>query len=767
MSNISGTVHVRPVRVGLLASTISESTLVTAARLAASAWGGVFYPILSLGDPQLARSSEVLALDVWHPLDDDPATEGASRSPGLSWRGRSPWGPFDPPRDRFATRVLPATSFPRVDAPPVVLPTWDDRDDLAQIFEAWFGRHEHDGRCEKERSSYCQSATDVEVDEAIKMFALGEAVGPIEATRQGLSYTGDGEGVAIAVIAESIDLARFWNLRASGCNVFPWHVAQSRRLVEPLRLWLRELIRQSRLHRDGTGERRFLPVDARPGIATNDLEEIISGEGVTAWTRHESVVWARGWTGYHPVQSELERAFAVPVSADDWDFDIQLPAAVASQRGVWPGIVAAEIDFYSESQLLAGRTVCVPALRNLAPLLDQASKDMEAFTRPTGDGRVVAVQANAETVNVPILPVSRIFERLFEPTNWRVGQSDEGRFATQFVHRFGGPSSAAACEPAVRAVLHEVSRASRAKPIAALIQRAEDARGLWPASFAGEVNGRSYAEKVVYRLIGSKLLLPTLTVHCPRCAIDVDLRPDDLEAEQRCQLCDADFPLGLALALHRRDGWRYRLAANLAPDRLRSALPIAAALNVVATSHRAGGGAGMPHVLGLTVESKGWRCEIDIAATVLDGPTTVVVIGEVKGGSDQIDPTDMENLARVQAALRGEGVEALILAATTRAALTPDERSLLRSVCEEAPERLHRSGSSGPALPIVLTERDLSTPWISEDHPWRWGGIGGRVLEGVATESCKRNLGLNEVDYPGHAIPHRCLWTDDSTSPSS
>jgi hypothetical protein len=313
----------------------------------------------------------------------------------------------------------------------------------------------------------------------------------------------------------------------------------------------------------------------------------------------------------------------------------------------------------------------------------------------------------------------------------------------------------------MRAVLHSVSSATRAKPISALIQAAENSRGEWPGPLSS-ASPRKYAEHVVYSLLESRLLRPAMRVRCPRCATDADIRPEDLSTDLRCALCGEEFSLGLALALAGTGTpWRYQLAANIPPPRLKSTLPAMAALAIL-RSYRAGYAPSLPNLLGLEVHAPQWECELDLAAAVIDGPSTVVVIGEVKGGRDPIDTNDLDNLTRVQEKLRQAGIETLILVATTRQALTPEEHAALRVQCERAPERLHGGGSVLPALPLVLLGADLSAPWISDHHPWRWGEPGRPPLAEMALESCRRNLGLAEVEFErtANGWQLRPRWTD-------
>jgi hypothetical protein len=172
----------------------------------------------------------------------------------------------------------------------------------------------------------------------------------------------------------------------------------------------------------------------------------------------------------------------------------------------------------------------------------------------------------------------------------------------------------------------------------------------------------------------------------------------------------------------------------------------------------------MPHLFGLTLKLDGWECEVDIAALILDGPLTLAVVGELKGGRELLSDDDIENLKRVQQLLRAAEVETLLLAGTTRDRLEPSEVGLLRAACEAAPPRLGGIDHA-LALPIVLCGPDMSTPWFDDAHPWRWGTPGGPPLGGLAEVSCQRNLGLQEG---GPSWLHgegrwSFRWTDDAT----
>ncbi len=110
-----------------------------------------------------------------------------------------------------------------------------------------------------------------------------------------------------------------------------------------------------------------------------------------------------------------------------------------------------------------------------------------------------------------------------------------------------------------------------------------------------------------------------------------------------------------------------------------------------------------------------------------------------------IDTNDIDNLASAQDHLRSASVECYILIATLNEALSIDEVAALRAYCERARELLNPDGSQTPlAMPIVLTQQELSVDQFDNAQPSRWTEP-GQALSAVAVASCKRNLGLREV----------------------
>jgi len=254
-----------------------------------------------------------------------------------------------------------------------------------------------------------------------------------------------------------------------------------------------------------------------------------------------------------------------------------------------------------------------------------------------------------------------------------------------------------------------------------------------------------YGRSLLLWLLERKLLRMVLPVTCPSCRSALILAVDDLATEVRCDFCDHGFPLALAVgAAGPKSTWRYRIAGHVPESRLRAALPVLAATSVLATL--AGGGFYVqPRVLGAEITAPDRKAEFDIAA-VVDPFTPQVVLGEVKS-HQPIDANDINNLAWAQDHLRSAGVECYTLIATLNEALSTDEIAGLRAYCEGARELLKPYGSQTPlAMPIVLTQQELSVDPFDDAHPSRWTQA-GRTLSTVAIASCKRNLGLREIRH--------------------
>lgn len=731
---ISGTVYLRPVRLGFVIEKATTEAVVCGARLASSVWGGVYFPILKATDPNVLMQAEALAVDVLYPLDESEAAAKACDTPGLKWRGGAQWGPFGADSSDFREGLL---SIDRLG----VVGSSSGADELetvssSPLLEVWLGHGAGGDRPGAERPS---------LDD---LWADGDpwAASPLARTASHIEYRGVDSGLNIVVVGDDpADLLRLWNVRACGGTTHPWPVGLREENLRAVEAWLSrsEVLSLARRARRGDGAELGPTVDVLAGEHHAEAEWIrvaVEALGVHALAADRPLLG--GWTGNHPFSTSAERDLNVIIDQDARQVAIPLPTLpwLEARRLDRPGTVAADVHVFSEPEFSSTLTFALPGIRSLAEAIDRFTVEHERFHRPSGEGRIVGVQANATSVDVALIPALSVFETVL-PDEATLGQSDDGLFAAHLVDRLGGMQSVAANQPALRKLLYDLSNSGRSQPIPRLIQSALDGRGDWPHEFSRQTP-RDYAKSVAYGLINTGLVVPTLSLRCPRCSTEVDVRPGDLDTDMRCVVCRRELNLGLALAVQGGGNpWRYQLAGHLPPGRIRSGLAVMAANSILRSAHRGGHVGAAPHLFGLTVQVDGWSCEVDLASFISDGPVTLAVVGELKGGLEAIDAKDLANLQRLQGLLRAQGIETFILAGTTRDRLFDEEISLLRSACEAAPERISRH-SHDLALPIVLCGPDMSMPWMNEHHPWRWGTPGEPAFAGLAKGGCRRNLGL-------------------------
>lgn len=218
----------------------TKDYLQAAVEHATSVWGGLHDPFLC-GDTELARQrADSLAVDVVWALDNAPASTQLAELLGYRWRGRGEWGPLAPTKEYFNTRLIsPVFLFPEADHSAWALPVWDSSDPLCRLFTVWFGVYGDSGD-EQLRNQFVNIATQLRICLDQEVPDIENLITPIKVTTLGIDYAGrdDGWGFAVIDSQDPSELVAFWNLRASGLNVFPWPLGHSNRIAEAARCWL-------------------------------------------------------------------------------------------------------------------------------------------------------------------------------------------------------------------------------------------------------------------------------------------------------------------------------------------------------------------------------------------------------------------------------------------------------------------------------------------------------------------------------------------------
>jgi len=766
---LSGLVMIRPVRMALLVPP-ELPALRRAVQWATSTWGGAYTPFLDPAAPEMViQVATGLGVDALYSVRDDPTAQALASTPGFEWHGRGEWGPYEQPKPYLSARLLTSEwLLDRLERPRLSLAHWTEVDPLADLLAMWLGSYGDEllGASLQARFVERAAMTDVDPSRAIE---LAEGITPIALTAHEITYAGDiaPRGFVVIDPTDPRDLLTFWNARAFGGTVFPWPLGQTDRIAEPALKWARQQTEAGTFSGSRGGDGRPLPPHAivvlRPADTSipADLGDLLASAGVTPHPDWPYV--PHGWTGVHPFRTDFQRSFEAVIEPTEWSARIALPDFTTSARReptVDAMTIAAQVDISGERGLGAGRWATIPNVRGLSPLLGRAQV-MSPVRRPTSGGRVYAIPVSSEYVTIEVLPAMAVVTKLLEDSPWECSQSDNGRFASRLADLLGGPGTDVANEPAVREVLASTVRSPLGKGIDRLRGVAQRNCGAWPAYLA--TDAKRYADVVVRRLTECKLLRPHLSLRCPACAIAMTVRPEDLASLMTCEMCSVQFPLGYALAVARprQISWRFRLPPDIGEDRILEATALLAAASAVGFGALLSGAS--PHQFGVSLATPAGPgrprrdfCEIDLLMILDERGRSEIIVGEVKN-RNPIDSDDVQHLLTVQKWFLGRGLDCYPLFATLQDAMSQEEVAILRSACEAAPMSL--GSQVYPLLPIILVSPDLSAPPFTPAHPRSWRSPGQR-WETFAVETCKRNLGLVDIELsasPG-APPFSCRW---------
>src|SRR6266540_1475716 len=394
------------------------------------------------------------------------------------------------------------------------------------------------------------------------------------------------------------------------------------------------------------------------------------------------------------------------------------------------GFVIADVAVSSVTDLTPDLTMVAPAARSLDPLVDTNDMITQRVHRVTHQGRAVAVRADNETVELAPISAFGVIQNLMSGPGWSYRQTDGGRFSTRLIERLGGGFQYIANQPAVRAMLTKTAASHGGLPMSALLSYAKQYRGAWPDSRLSRASMQEYATNIARYLLSRKALHPILPLRCPECTAKVAVRPEDLRSDHTCDLCGSQTPLGLALSMNVRNDWSFRLPADIPPEKLSETLPVMAVLSIL--GGHLGHSADTPYALGVEVESPDEKFEVDLVMVLSGSYPPTMIIAEVKSFRDVVSSDDLSHLCKLQQHLRSKGVDCYIIAATLREELPSETVMALRSVCENTPRSIGTRVL--PILPIVLTGRNLSVPYMHENNPSSWLEV-DKGLSSIAVES--------------------------------
>lgn len=744
MAEARGKVTVRPWRIGLLIDTKSQAEVREAVVNLSSVWGGRSMPIFDMntGIEELEKLGEMFDVDSMYADTTEGPLGEFLRQPGWAWRGGGPWGPFGEEREEgFRKGLLPLEEVldPLIK---LVQPVWSPEDPADLVLSALWGLPDKMGaQYTRLPLSEFLSQRDLDTSEC---GVLAKSMVHTDAGSH-IHHRGIGDGILILRPDVTEDIVAFWNARAFGSNVVGVPSEGDPDLINFL---LNQPLPSHRVTRGGEdSEREVVYVvggnNASPAVM-KAIQTVAHTNEMTVQAGHPE---AMASFVFEELNTDFTKTVRVDFRPEAHGIDVDLPRVPlmgSPGRSFMRGIVAAEVKLREVRGQDPRFTAQIPPYRHQAALLEN-HRQLHGIdhVRSRYDGVVFGLDATSEDLRFPFVYSQEVLSLLFDSKTAKVSQSDVGKFQTRAAERFGGPYSGTFNQSGVRAAVTLAAGKAAGISLPHLRSAVEKNRGNWPHPVMDrDMSPQEYATRAVNNLFHSGLFVPTLRVHCSHCRVESYTSVEGLGPSMNCEFCGQTYNLALSHSLARPE-WRYRLAAHLRADQIEALLPALATTSVLQQLRHVEDLP--PLVLGFQITLEGRTVEADIA-TYLAEREWLAVLGEVKT-ANRIDAKDIANLEFLRTKLREKNVRCLLIFATLKAELSPEERQDLRGLVERSTMIKTSRGQSSPSLPLVLTGPDLSHNWWDEDHPWRWEKRSHNGIFDTALISCERNLGLIRHKY--------------------
>lgn len=412
-----GRVSVRPWRIAVLTDTNDLDKVAHVIGQLSSIWGGLYMPILdrNLHRDVLRKVADLFEVDSVYAEDAPDELDEFLRRSHYGWRGRGRYNPFADD-EGLRTGLLGANAVAASTG--IELGVWQGPTDPAIAVAAYLGKS----------LSNDELGADRPINDTTRLLKL--ATSYVRPTPRGFVVLRDKNGQ---------DVAQFWNCRSLSDATYPL-TASSADFNEAV---LAEVANVGVFSEPSPkGARHTAPVEI-PVWGYDDLDAG-EQERLEKWARErqsrlialprDDALTGTWFPGFERIASNGFRFDARP-TARLIPLDIpKLP--LHDSVGLFPGIVAAEIDFHEASGVDPRLTVSLPPYRRHAKLIDRQGYGADQV-RISSVGPVLGVQANLDDISVLNAYQLDVMQLLFDDDKVVVGQSDEGKFQTRAAELFG------------------------------------------------------------------------------------------------------------------------------------------------------------------------------------------------------------------------------------------------------------------------------------------------------------------------------------------
>ena len=675
MPTTSINVGFRPPRVLTLVRPDSLQDVVEAARANTHLWGGIHNPVLEVrGIDETVAAAEFYLADlvttIRPPTHDQQSVMdrlGHLRAPAIT---RDPFEPLDGGsypyldirpicRHYFETAFRFGTAESRA-----VLPTWEEDDPLAACYTVLFGAYREGSHRKVFERDFLEGLS-AKTIAAAELEANRDVLTPLGLTGDQLNaYPGPRAfGAVVGHTDDAATLLAYWNLRAAGCRVTFWPAQEEGTLTDLSEARLRrQFERRSGQHfpaftawlgnpEAGVPPRlAALTEQSGFGVIRTGLDGQRSRAGLT-----EPCLWrsaSRSVLANIDSDGGRKRLF-VPLPERPFD------SAPTQDLGRPKWLVT--LGTYRTHDL-GDHTIDLPWI---ARLNSWASREMLLFGQVRTGDRGVSVFAAFDDTSVELQPVHRreVLKAVLALGGMTATTSPAGEAADRIIKRLGGLWG---CRHLRLHGVRKVVSSEAAWTFRDALRAIHDG-----GAFARYRNVGTAADEL-RTLIQKEVLRPVLWLQCPHCSVHSGLVPAELADEMACPRCGESFRLGPALP---HSAWKFRPSGFFADLKRHGSLPVVLTMiRLLETLH-------MSNELidgSLNISGPGIDAEIDcIAIWRSRDDRPVMAVAECKGGQQKLTSDDLAGLVSVADAVRELGIECYVIAATTRAALTEEEKAML------------------------------------------------------------------------------------------
>lgn len=728
----------RPLRIAWVVAKGDLAGLRKAIRLSQMLWGGRYNPIVVADEPELAaRLIELFRVDFIWPVGSAPeATEFEKRFPHLivPFFGESLFHGDSGPESRcqildisnaLAT-IASSRSATEIKNQDFRIYNWDESDPLADLFLIQFGVFPAKDEIPIDYSEQFnrtltptqhQLAQNVEIpadvfDHPSLAYLARHNLRP----HYGLSAGWDFPGFYVGDSSNFADLVSYWNLRAAGISLFFVDPAQSSRFAKAIPRWTKiceDLVAQRPQHsRHVACWTRFeKPETARSIFGKDSLirtscpvrDEIWNGGNVRAPMMHFGNTQALATIGRSGGAPRVSFQLGdKPFASDSWFYPQHLAASVSFGIGLF-----GNRDF----------TLDLPYVPELNEPISRTMHFHYSKLRIEPKRIGIVIGATDFDAALSAMPVSRLFELIFERAGFSTQLSKGGLIARQLITQLGGLQGARVFKiPGVRRLIKTYSPTKSFSRQSALQLiggtdtdgggRFQDHKGLYIEQRPR--GGELTQEDVFAYLVEKGLFRIGVELTCNVCRLPSWYPIDNAAQRVHCSLCGNEYDASRQLT---NLEWSYRRSGILGVEKNnQGAVPVVLTLQQLDANHFGDDGYYMPS-LDFTPEGEKKKFEVDL---VWMSPRpqelkTTIILGECKDRHKEddlrhkgIDGKDIANLRRLADALPKDRFEVFFLLTKLRS-FTSKEIALARTLNGPYQSRV-----------IMLTARELEPYHILE-----------------------------------------------------